>query len=390
MPEIKPFKAVRPVRNKVHLVTTRSYISYTKKQLQQKLDSNPYSFIHVINPDGVDTNKLKGKQRFKKVRSRFDQFIKNQIFTQDSKPCFYIYRQTGQEHTYTGIVALSSLEDYKKKQIKKHEDTITNRQEVFTEYLSVTKINAEPVLLTYRHKKDISDFISTCTSRTPEYEFYTTDQVLHEVWIVSIKENIRFLESAFARIPAFYIADGHHRTASSYQLYQSNKNEAYRYFLSYLVSDQQLAIKGFNRFIKLPITEQKFKTELRKYFNLSDLKSVKKQGIKMFFKGQWFFLKPKVSSRKMDVEVFTDLVLKKILQVEDLKAIPFIKYAPNNKDVSNIEQDMLAHKFDVAFMIDPAEISDIFKYSDQGKTLPPKTTWIEPKLRSALLIYQYE
>jgi uncharacterized protein (DUF1015 family) len=213
---------------------------------------------------------------------------------------------------------------------------------------------------------------------------------LHELWVISSPEDIKAITQNFEQISSLYIADGHHRTASSYQLYQKNKTASYRYFLSYFVSDKYLSIKGFNRLIQLPISEQKFEQELAKYFECLKLKSFTQKGMKMYFKGAWCLLKPKKKQSGLDVELFTDVILKDILNVKDIRNIPFVKYIPNHQDYQQIQDDVAKHKCQVAFVIDPAKVSDIFSYSDQQKSLPPKTTWVEPKLRSALLMYEYK
>lgn len=390
MASLKPFSAIRPVRNKVHLVTTRSYITYSKKQWVQKFDSNPYSFIHVIHPEGVATDKLPLIERYQKVRSKFQDFIDRRFLQKETSPCLYIYQQTIENHSYLGIVGLASLIDYEQNKIKKHESTISKREDIFTQYLDTTQIQAEPVLLTYPHHEEVEQWMLSMIKDRPEYEFTTTDKVLHEVWIVQNQKDIEQISQIFAQIPALYIADGHHRMASSYHVYQKNTDPKFAHVLSYFISEKKLNIKGFNRFLSIRKDLLEFQKDLSSYFNILPLEAPDSQGIKMYFSGKWFLLKPIHSNNGLDVEIFTRKILQEILQVKDVRNIPFIHYAPNYGLYEQIEKDLVYYKSNVAFVIDPAKMKDIFQYSDQGKTLPPKSTWVEPKLRSALLMYQYE
>ncbi len=224
----------------------------------------------------------------------------------------------------------------------------------------------------------------------PEYEFTTTDTVLHQVWLVQDQHEIKRITQIFAQIPALYIADGHHRMASSYHLYQKKQDPIFSNVLSYFISEKKLNIKGFNRFLSIRKDLSEFQIELSSYFKITTLESFDSKGIKMYASGKWYLLTSLEKSKLLDVEVFTEIILKEILQVQDIRNVSFIHYAPNQGRFEDIEKDLLYYKSNVAFVIDPAQMHDIFQFSDQGKTLPPKSTWVEPKLRSALLMYRYE
>ena len=224
MADIAPFVAIRPVRDKVHLVATRPYYSYKKNVLTAKLDSNPFTFLHIINPEFGSSLKTKAnsKERFELVKKGYADFFKQGILIKEDSPRIYIYRQTTQNNVFTGIIAGSSIEEYNKGKIKKHEETITSRETMFTDYLDLVGYNAEPVLLSYTGNAEIDNLLIIAMVARPEYEFSTTDLIKHELWVLSVEET-EAIQKAFLSIEATYIADGHHRTASSARLFEKRK-----------------------------------------------------------------------------------------------------------------------------------------------------------------------
>jgi uncharacterized protein (DUF1015 family) len=179
---------------------------------------NPYSFLHIIHPDMTATNLHKTTdlgERFKQVRNKYEAFVTEGILQRDEKPSLYVYRQIKQGHAFTGIIGAVSVDDYLNGRIKVHEKTIAKREETFVNYLDITKINAEPVLLMARDNKTIDDIIAEKTNQRPEYDFTTTNKVHHQFWVIDDKQSMQAIASEYAREEAFYIADGHHRSSSS-------------------------------------------------------------------------------------------------------------------------------------------------------------------------------
>ena len=187
---------------------------------------NPYSFLHIIHPDMTATNLHKTddlRERFKQVRGKYDAFLGEGILQRDEKPGLYIYRQIKAGHAFTGIIGAVSVDDYLNGKIKIHEKTIAKREETFVQYLDITKINAEPVLLMARDSKTIDDIIAEKTLERPEYDFTTTNKVHHQFWVIDDAASIAAIEKAYAGQDAFYIADGHHRSSSSALLFEKHK-----------------------------------------------------------------------------------------------------------------------------------------------------------------------
>src|SRR5690606_22445218 len=208
MAEIIPFRAVRPTRDKVHLVATRSYVTYQPRHLNRKLLENPYSFVHIINPEFGKSRKSRPNSdtRFKRIKKRFEEFCDENILVQDDQDAFYIYRQITPSHTFTGIVCGVAVKEYTEGHIKIHEQTLTSRVGVFTQYLDICDFNAEPVLLTYTSKTTkIDALIGKSTNTRPEYDFTTTDRIQHQLWLVDDKNEIEAIQKEFSKLECLYI-----------------------------------------------------------------------------------------------------------------------------------------------------------------------------------------
>lgn len=407
MATIAPFKALRPVRDKVHLVATRPYYSYKKNVLKAKLEDNPFTFLHIINPEFGSTIKTKpnSDERFNLVKEQYSKFIEEGILFQEETPRLYIYRQTKDNHCYTGVIAGASIEEYKNDLIKKHEATLTSREAMFTRYLDLVGYNAEPVLLSYQGDSHIEDLLHQHTSIRPEYEFTTTDRIKHELWVLNENETL-ILKNAFDTIPCTYIADGHHRSASSARLFDIRHEKGMNtagnvgYFLAFLVEESKLKILEFNRLVKTlnGYSKDTFLHALRALGTVESLpKYSKPQENHQFticLKGEWFEFKPfsylideEHPVKSLDSDLLTELILNPILGIEDLKTSEQIEFIPGNEDLFSIEHKITSGKFEVGFVLFPATIEQVKRVADNQMNMPPKSTWVEPKLRSGLTIY---
>jgi uncharacterized protein (DUF1015 family) len=227
MATIVPFKGIRPTRDKVHLVASRSVDNYGRGDLNDKLRGNPYTFLHVIHPDFTDGKRTRpgSPERLRKVKAQYENFRKDGIFVRDEQPAYYIYRQEKQGHAYTGIIACTSIDDYFNGVIRIHEQTLTDREKKLKEYLEVCDFNAEPVLFCYPDHGGIETITTRTTSTRAEYDFTTTDRVRHTLWLVNDPAEVASLQQYFKSVPAVYIADGHHRSASSALLGKSRREK---------------------------------------------------------------------------------------------------------------------------------------------------------------------
>jgi uncharacterized protein (DUF1015 family) len=407
MSKIKAFKALRPVRDKVHLVATRPYYSYKKNVLLAKLEDNPYTFLHIINPEfgSEEKTKLNSMERFNLISKQYKAFIDEGILFKEKEETIYIYRQTKYGHAYTGIVAGANIQEYKEDLIKKHEATLTSREAMFTSYLDIVGYNAEPVLLSYPHEPEIERIIQEATKARPEYEFTTTDKDKHELWVLS-KEQAEEVIQAFEKVQALYIADGHHRSASSVALLDKKRLDGsvpfpnQDYFLAFFIDEQKLNIIEFNRLVKKlgTLSEDHLLEQLSKHFDLVKLDKASKpeheHQFTMCLKGTWYRLNcfPEIIDhshpvKSLDPEILTNYVLTPVLGIQDLKTDDNIEFVSGIEPLGKIEEKMREGKIDLAFILYPVSMQQVKDVADNNMIMPPKSTWVEPKLRSGLTIY---
>ena len=397
---VHPFKAIRPTRDKANLVASRSYLSYSYTTLNEKLENNPYTFLHIINPDYKYKIKLKGKEKFKAVKEKFNNFKETGYLITDPSKSFYIYQQIHGNYSFEGIIGATAVSDYLNGNIKKHEHTLTDREEMFKSYLETTGFNAEPVLLCHKKNTTIKAIIQKYKKTRAEYEFSTTNKVVHKLWLVNNKVDIKTIINAFAKIDNLYIADGHHRSASSALLAKNSKLENSKYFMSFLIDENQLHIINFNRLLKNTngINHIELITQIKKKFSVSKKGHTPftpklKNEISMYFCGNWYSLIAQNTAikhdhvSKLDPSILSNNILKPILNVTNEKKDKNISFISGKIPLSEIKNKVDCGEYQVAFVLKPIPISALKEVADNNLIMPPKSTYIEPKLRSGLVIY---
>lgn len=405
MISIKPFKAIRPTRDKANLVGTRSYVSYSDRDLDDKLNNNPFTFLHVINPK-EGRNIPYGKKKYGLVKDAFSDFVKQDVLKQDTKECFYLYRQVKDANEYIGIIAAVSVKDYLENRILKHEKTLSSREQMFTDYLETTGFNAEPVLLSHNEDHNLNSIYVKYIKQRSEYEFTTTDRVLHQLWVIDDTGDCNQIVNCFGQQKALYIADGHHRCASSSLLYQrldkngASANEA-AHFMAFLIGEEQMKVYDFNRLVKNETGKNTsgILKELKANFLVEpesgDFRPEKIHEIGMYIQGAWYKLVPKIGSfdandaiGHLDPEILSRNVLDPVFGIKDLKSDSRVGFLPGESGVSELALKVDKGEYDVAFSLYPVTIDQIKRVSNEGLTMPPKSTYVEPKLRSGLTIYK--
>ena len=412
MSKILPFKAVRPTRDKVSLVASRSYQSYTQAEREARLDYNPFSFLHIVNPGYKYDKEISGEARYNLVKNRYLEFKEDGIFIQDQSPCYYIYKIVDRDdQEFNGIVAAASVEDYNNNIIKKHEDTIASREVIFKDYLKTVGFNAEPVLLTYPKNNTISAIIKEKQKERAEFEFTTTYRDTHYLWLIDNPEDINAINDAFSNIKTLYIADGHHRSSSSKLLCEDLKsnnlqhtgNETYNYFMSYLICEEELKINQFNRLVKdlNGLSKEEFLIQLDTMFRIENrgimpYQPSKQHHFSMYLDGEFYSLYLRKSNYifntaldQLDAQILYKTILQPILGITDLRNDNRIMYLSGKKDIVNLKSMVDSKAFEVGFGMIPATIEQMKLIADQNLTMPPKSTYIEPKLRSGVTIYEF-
>lgn len=412
MPEILPFKAVRPTRDKVSLIASRSYDSYSLEEREARLRDNPFSFLQIVNPGYKYHKEISGPDRYVLVKNRYQEFKEDEIFIQDNEAGYYIYKIVNRDgNVFHGMVAAASVIDYEQNRIKKHEDTLEYREVLFKEYLKTVGFNAEAVLLTYPDNKELKNIIEMVMEARAEYEFTTTYRDTHYLWYVADSEIVAKIKALFAGIPSVYIADGHHRSASSLLLAKDLEKEnnahtgkeAYNYFMSYLIPESDLKIYEFNRLVRdlNGMTKEEFLIELDTVFRIEHrgteyYKPSKKHHFSMYLDGSFYSLYLRKNNYQirnaldaLDAQILYTTVLRPILGIIDLRNDSRIDYAHGKKDLAFVKSMVDSGEYKVGFGLLPVAISEMKQIADEGLVMPPKSTYIEPKLRSGVTIYEF-
>ncbi len=412
MPKIHPFRAVRPTRDKVSLVASRSYESYTQEQRDARLRDNPFSFLHVINPGFKYHKKISGKERYSLVYNRYQEFKEDNVFVQDETPCFYVYKIVNRDgNVFNGITAAASVEDYEQDTIKKHEATIEFRETLFKEYLKDVGFNAEAVLLTYPDNDRLKKRMEKVMEERAEYEFTTTYRDTHFLWKVSDPVIIAEIKKAFSKMDALYIADGHHRSSSSYllakDLQQQNENhtgeEPYNFFMGYLIPESELKIYEFNRLVKglNGLSKEEFLIKLDAIYRIENrgteyYKPSKKHHFSMYLDGEFYSLYLRKQEYNfdtaldaLDTQILYETILKPILGIEDVRNDQRLSYAHGKKDMAYVKSFIDSKEYTVGFGMVPITVEEMKNIANEGLVMPPKSTYIEPKLRSGVTIYEF-
>ena len=405
MPVVKPFKAIRPAADKVFLVSSRSVESYSPQELQAEWTYNPYSFLRIIKPEW--NSGVQSTQMLHTIRERFYESKQKGVFIQEATPALYIYSQSGQNESYTGIIGLASTEDYESGLIKIHEQTLTDREEKLMHYLEICDFNAEPVLMFYPDNDRINETIHSETRRPPMYDFSTSDGIRHQVWAIQGSEQLRSLEKAFMEMPAFYIADGHHRSASSALLArvrnkrQKDTEAPYNFYLTAFFAETQLQIVDYNRVVKdlNGWYETDFIDALKEKFVITDCgekteRPAQLHEMVMYLGGRWYRMQVKKEclhdddpTGALDASLLTELILQPLLNIQDLKTDKRVGFVNGTKGMEELAQQVDSGKMKVAFALYPVSLKQLKEVADHSAIMPPKSTYIKPKLRSGMLVY---
>lgn len=404
MSKIIPFKAVRPTPDKVALVTCRNYDDYSQAELASWLNFNPYSFLHVIHPAYVHSQKITLDKRFKGVAHKYQDFKADGIFIEEDQPVFFLYEIQTKTNLFTGIVAGTSIEDYKNNVIKKHEDTLQYRVELFKDYLHQTGFNTEPVLITYPDNIQVNQWMEEKKKSQPIYNYSTTNKEKHQLWKIESADEIQWLQKQFESIPELYIADGHHRSASAELLYDQENhlgNENLNYFMSFLIAESNVKIYEFNRIIRdlNGYETNNFLAKLEEHFIIKNKeqelwKPQSKFEFGMYLDGNFYALFYKQETKNptilenLDAQILYNKVLQPLLGIDDLRNDERIEYIPGKQSILTLKELIDEGEFEVGFMLYPSDISEIKALADNHLIMPPKSTYIEPKFRSGLIVYE--
>ena len=401
-----PFKGVLPAKDKVSSVVSRPFDKYAPDEVEAEVRKNPDSFLNIIKPELADGKKTRpdNPEAQKKSREKFLSFVERGTLKRQTTEQFYIYRQVKTDFVYTGIIAAIDATAYRDGTIKIHEQTLSKKEEKLKDYLQVVGINAEPVMFTYQHRSSVDDMVRRLTENVP-YADFNFDGKQHLFWVIDEPETVEEIKNKFREIGNVYVADGHHRSASSVLLAESmdDKSTPSSRFLGIFFPDHNLQLFEFNRLVKDSngLSTEEMLSELSGDFIVEQIpgniyKPRHLHEISMYREGNWYSLKLRPDrqndqlSDKLDANLLSKHILDPVLGVKDLRNDPRVDFVSGIKGPEALRELVDSGKFAVAFGLFPVSFDQFFAFSDKGKIMPPKTTWFEPKLLNGLVIYDLE
>ncbi|MCD6112533.1 MAG: DUF1015 domain-containing protein [Bacteroidales bacterium] len=411
---IKPFKGIRPVKDKAALVASHPYDVLNKEEARKLVENNEYSYLHVVKPeiDLSDDIYEYSQEVYKKGAENFKKFLDNKILIQDDEEYLYIYAQTMNGKTQYGIVGCAAVEDYMNNVIKKHELTRKDKEEDRMNHIRVSGINYEPVFFTYPAVKEIDGIVAEVVKNPPEYDFVTDDGFGHHFWIIKDKDKINRIVELYSKVPCAYVADGHHRTAAAALVGNERKKnnpnhngtEEYNYFLAVHFPAEQLTIIDYNRVVKdlNGLSEEEFIKKLSEVFDIEDkgteiYKPNAMHNFSMYLNNKWYSLTAKEGTYDdndpigaLDVTILSNHVLDKLLGIKDLRTDKRIDFVGGIRGLGELKRRVDSGEMKVAFALHPVSMEQLMNIADTGNIMPPKTTWFEPKLRSGLIIHSLD
>lgn len=405
MADIRPFKAVRPSVELADKIAALPYDVYNRAEAVEVVKGNPYSFLKI---DRAETNfddsvSTYAPEVYAKAKELIETMIADGQFIEDTDSCYYIYRLTMNGRSQSGIVACSSIDDYCNNVIMKHENTREEKEVDRITHISTTNCQTGPIFLAFRDVASINAVMKQEQEKEPLYCFTAEDGIEHCVWKITDEENNSNLQIAFGLMDKIYIADGHHRCASAVKVGLQRRKEGVvqesDYFLSVLFPESELKILDYNRVLKdlNGKTVKEILAEVEEHFIVQEadcaVSPAKKGEFGMILDDKWYKLtiKEEYTSEDavegLDVSLLQDYVLDPIFGIKNPKTDNRIDFVGGIRGLGELER---RNKVDcsAAFSMYPTSIQELFAVADEGKLMPPKSTWFEPKLRSGLFIHK--
>jgi len=408
---VRPFRGLRPRKDMIDKVAAKPYDVVSTEEARKEAERNPYTFYKVTRPeinfDGeVDTHSdeviLKGKEVL-------ENFQKEGVMILEDKPAIYVYKEEWKGYSQIGIYATFSTQEYREGKIKKHELTRKDKEDERARHVKLMQAHTGPVFLMYRSRPEIDQLIIKHTTKEPGYDYTDESGIHHTLWVVKDENEIKEIVDAFKSVDAFYIADGHHRAAAAAraaeELAKENPNhtgeEEYNFFLAVLFPHSQLHILDYNRVVKdlNGNSKEEFLKKISAKFDIEDapnspFKPEKKHEFGMYLDGKWYKLSAKEGTfdkndvvSSLDVAILQNNLLNPILGIENPRTDKRINFVGGIKGVEELQRLVDSGEYTVAFALYPTSIEELLQVADEGKIMPPKSTWFEPKLKSGIIVH---
>ncbi len=413
MAKIKPFKGLRPPKELVEQVESRPYDVLESEEARAEAGDNEKSLYHIIKPEinFPDGTSEYDPRVYEEAARQFQKFQDNGWLVQDKDEHYYIYAQTMNGKTQYGLVIGAYVDDYMNGTIKKHELTRRDKEEDRMKHVRVNNANVEPVFFAYPDNAVLDKLLMRYAATEPEYDFIAPiDGFRHQFWVISDAADIQTITEEFRKMPALYIADGHHRSAAAAlvgaEKAKQNPNhrgdEEYNYFMAVAFQASQLTILDYNRVLKdlNGLTSEQFLDAIRKNFTVEDkgteiYKPAHLHEFSLYLDGHWFSLVAKEGTYDendpigvLDVDISSRLILEDILQLGDLRSSKRIDFVGGLRGLGELKRRVDSGEMRAALALYPVSMQQIMDIADSGKIMPPKATWFEPKLRSGLVVHK--
>ncbi len=406
---IKPFKGLRPTKEKVQEVASRPYDVINTTEARVEVEGKPHSFLHVVRSE-VDLSEdvdIHSPQVYEKARDNVKKFVDDGVLFQDEKNHYYLYRQIMNGHSQVGLICCASIEDYENDIIKKHEFTRPVKENDRINHVKISGIHAGPVFSTYPEVASMDALVARLTQGAPEYDFTMEDDVQHTVWLVDNDADINEITRIFnEEVPYTYIADGHHRAASAFKVGKERRDnnpnhtgdEEYNFFLTVYFPANQLDIIDYNRVVcdLNGLSEDEFLNMLSKKFEVSEangqFKPAQALDFGLYMNKKWYKLTahegtfdPNDPVNSIDAAILQNNVLTEILDIDDPRTNDRVQFVGGIRGMGELEKRVNSGEMAAAFSVYPVSIQQLIDVANSGNVMPPKCTWFEPKLRSGIV-----
>lgn len=414
MVRVKPFAAIRPPKDIVTEVAAPPYD--VLNSVEAKKMAGEKSLLHITKPE-IDFDPIlpdHDDKVYDRAVKNFAQWQKNGWLVQDKKPCYYVYAQTMEGRTQYGLVLCAHTDDYAEGKIKKHELTRKDKEDDRMVHVKIQNANIEPVFFAYKDNSQLNEIVSRTVAAAPEYSFTDENGFGHSFWVIDDDATIEKITDIFTnKVNAFYVADGHHRTAAAARVGAEKRSgnaahtgdEEYNYFMAVCFPETQLKIIDYNRVVKdfNGLTPEQFMTALEEDFTVTPYEGEGEchpshlHNFSMYLGGKWYSMETKPGRYDdndpigvLDVTILSNLVLDKILGIKDLRTDKRIDFVGGIRGLGELSRRVDSGEMKVAFALYPVSMKQLTDIADSGNIMPPKTTWFEPKLRSGLAIHKLD
>lgn len=414
MVRVKPFAAIRPPKDIVTEVAAPPYD--VLNSVEAKKMAGEKSLLHVTKPE-IDFDPIlpdHDDKVYDRAVKNFAQWQKNGWLVQDKKPCYYVYAQTMEGRTQYGLVLCAHTDDYAEGKIKKHELTRKDKEDDRMVHVKIQNANIEPVFFAYKDNSQLNEIVSRTVAAAPEYSFTDENGFGHSFWVIDDDATIERITDIFTnKVNAFYVADGHHRTAAAARVGAEKRSgnaahtgdEEYNYFMAVCFPETQLKIIDYNRVVKdlNGLTPEQFLSALEEDFTVTPYEGEGEchpshlHNFSMYLGGKWYSMETKPGRYDdndpigvLDVTILSNLVLDKILGIKDLRTDKRIDFVGGIRGLGELSRRVDSGEMKVAFALYPVSMKQLTDIADSGNIMPPKTTWFEPKLRSGLAIHKLD